>query len=420
MNPQQPVIIRAGLLFLGSGAPLVEGAVALDSSGVVTDVGPASEVLSRCAGLPVESYAGFVMPGLVNAHTHLELSFLRGKVPGGAGFFPWVLSLLRARAALVGDETPAADNEAAILEMQRAGVVAVGDVTNDLSVVSMLARHGLQGAVFHEVLGVDEALALSRLQQMQLDAERQGVTALPGLSYALSSHTLYTTHPTVVRRALEHSRAAGRRSSLHLAEHPGEEQFLLHGAGPMLDFARTLKLPISAFPVPHLRSIAYADSLRLLAPDVLLVHLTQATHEELDQIAARNAPVVLCPRSNLYIQLLLPPVLAMLQAGIIPALGTDSLASNTNLDVLAEARALHERFSSIPLSLLLEMATLAGAKALGVPGLARLQRGDRPALLQLDVDLTRGAEHAMRQVLRTPLSARRLIRSPVALSAKSG
>src|SRR5258708_30991786 len=124
-----------------------------------------------------------------------------------------------------------------------------------------------------------------------------------------------------------------------------------------------------------------ADDLGLLEPDVLLVHLCEARPDELERIAKTRAPIVLCPRSNLFIQSKLPPLLAVREAGIAPALGTDSLASNLSLDVLAEARALRDRFPAVPVVELLQMATVNGARALGRPDLGRIAQGARPGLL---------------------------------------
>jgi cytosine/adenosine deaminase-related metal-dependent hydrolase len=131
----------------------------------------------------------------------------------------------------------------------------------------------------------------------------------------------------------------------------------------------------------------YAASLGVLAPNVLLVHLTDAREDELARVAESGASVVFCPRSNLYIEGKLPPLLAARKAGITPALGTDSLASNASLDVLAEARALGDRFSNVPARELLTMATWNGARALGRTDLGRIAKGARPGIAAIDGDV---------------------------------
>jgi cytosine/adenosine deaminase-related metal-dependent hydrolase len=128
----------------------------------------------------------------------------------------------------------------------------------------------------------------------------------------------------------------------------------------------------------------YAESLGALAESVILVHLVDARRDELERLAARGAPVVLCPRSNLHIDMKLPPLLAVRAAGIEAALGTDSLASNASLDVLAEAKALADRFPGVPAWELVKMATWNGALALGRPDLGRLAPGARPGVLAIE------------------------------------
>ena len=118
-------IVHADAVVTGDGDPVVDGAVVVDG-GRVTDVGPAAEVLPRHAGLPVERVRGVVLPGLVNAHTHLELSALRGQVPGGAGFVPWVEHMLAVRAEL-GPEEDARAIELAVDELDAFGTAACSE-----------------------------------------------------------------------------------------------------------------------------------------------------------------------------------------------------------------------------------------------------------------------------------------------------
>src|SRR5258706_4700636 len=144
-----PRILHADAILPGDEAPIRDGALALSADGEVTDLGPASDVLPRHAGAPIERLRGVLLPGLVNAHTHLELSALRGKVAGGHGFVPWVERMMGLRAS----EAPEDDVESierAASEMESAGTAAVGEVTNTLAAVGALARHGIGGAIFHE------------------------------------------------------------------------------------------------------------------------------------------------------------------------------------------------------------------------------------------------------------------------------
>ena len=154
--------LHADAVVLGDGAPVADGAVIVDPAGVIVDVGAAAAVLPRHAGAVVERVRGVILPGLVSAHTHLELSALRGQVPGGAGFVPWVEHLIGVRNE-VQPEGDAAAVERAVEELDACGTVAVGEVTNSLAAVAPLARRGFVGCVFHEVFGVERGPLLERL-----------------------------------------------------------------------------------------------------------------------------------------------------------------------------------------------------------------------------------------------------------------
>lgn len=365
----------------GDAPAIADAAIAVEDDGTIVDVGRADELLPRHAGAPVERTHGVAFPGLVNAHTHVELSWLRGKVPGGRGFVPWVESLIAARTE-GNDEDEEAGISAACDELSATGTVAVGEVTNTLRSVAPLARRGIGGCVFHEVFGHQRETVLARVQGLRAELEERVPSWPRDLTYAPAPHTLYTTHPDAVRALLEGARRHGTRTSLHFAEHAPERRAIEEGDGPVPEwlFARAKQKP----EWPRMPLLAYAESLGAVEPSVLLVHLTEARPDELARIAEHRAPVVLCPRSNLFISVKLPPLLAVLDAGIAPALGTDSLASNTSLDVLAEARALADRFAQVPALTLVQMATVNGAKALGREDLGRIAKGTRPGVIAIE------------------------------------
>jgi cytosine/adenosine deaminase-related metal-dependent hydrolase len=378
-------LLHADALVLGDGAAVIDGAIVIGPGGEIVAAGPAAAVLPMHAGARVERVRGVILPGLVNAHTHLELSALRGRVPGGAGFVPWVEQLIGARNE-IAPESDGSAIEQAVLELVGLCTVAVGEVTNSLAAVPALSRAGLSGCVFHEVFGVERAPLEARVAQLSgMVAERLGTWPSTELAYAPSPHTLYTTHPDVVRKLVRTGAERGARLSLHLAEHAAERRFLAQGDGPVAEWYETrLKLRRDLLEWPGQSPVAFADSLGALSPDVILVHLTDARPEELELVARRGCPVVLCPRSNLFIETRLPPLLAIREAGIAAGLGTDSLASNASLDVLAEARALWDRFPSVPASELISMATWGSARALGRTDLGRIIAGARPGLFCIE------------------------------------
>jgi cytosine/adenosine deaminase-related metal-dependent hydrolase len=215
---------------------------------------------------------------------------------------------------------------------------------------------------------------------------------------------LYTLHLEAARTLLDAALANNVRPSVHLAEHPSERRAIEEGDGPIADWFATRFKSNPSFPKKPLFDVA-AEAGALRA-GVVLVHLTEARPEELARVAESGASVVFCPRSNLYIEGKLPPLLAARAAGIDVALGTDSLASNVSLDVLAEAKALADRFSSVPADDLIAMATWNGARALGRPDLGRFAKGARPGMFAVD---GAGIEHPSRWLLTHLAEPRRCI-----------
>jgi cytosine/adenosine deaminase-related metal-dependent hydrolase len=380
-------VVVADWVLPGDAAPLARGAVALGDDGTIAHVGPEADVLAdeRFASAETERVRGIVMPGLVNAHTHIELSALRGRVPAGGGFLPWVERLIGARLELQEGEEESAI-ETAVADLRAFGTVAVGEVTNSLGAVHALARANMAGCVFHEVFGQDLARLRDRVRGLEAELrERVGEWPSPDLAYAPAPHTLYTLHLDVVRMILEESHARLRRTSLHLLEHPAERRAIEQGEGPVIAWLETRsRVEPGSLVWPKRPVLEVARDVGALSPDVILVHLTEARPDELDAVAAAKAPVVLCPRSNLTIGAKLPPLLAIREAGILPGLGTDSLASNASLDVLAEAKALADRFPSVPAEELVRMATDGGARALGLPRHGRIAKGTRPGLVAVE------------------------------------
>ncbi len=391
-------VVHADWVVLGDVAPLRDGAVVVGDDGVIASVGPAS-----ATSLPIERVHGLVMPGLVNAHTHLELSALRGRVPGRDGFLPWVEHLIGARVELSPDEEEAAIRDA-VADLRASGTAAVGEVTNGLGAVVPLAEAKIAGCIFHEVFGQDLARLRDRVRGLE-DELRERVPSWPSpeLSYAPAPHTLYTLHLDVARMILQECRTRGRRTSLHLLEHAMERRAIEQGEGPVTDWlAKRSRVDTAQLAWPKRPVVDVAADLGALSPDVLLVHLTEARPDELARVAKANAPVVLCPRSNLHIEGKLPPLLAVREAGIEAALGTDSLASNASLDVLAEAKALRDRFPNVPAWELVKMATWNGARALGLARHGRIAEGSKPSLVAVEGKIEGDACSWLLQNLKAP------------------
>jgi cytosine/adenosine deaminase-related metal-dependent hydrolase len=254
-------------------------------------------------------------------------------------------------------------------DLARAGVAAVGDVSNTLASASPLAGAALAGTIFHEVFGVtgprlEAARAAAREARARLGA------APPGLRVVESPHAVYSTLPAALRELLR----AGP-GSIHLAEDPAERELCAAGTGP---FARMRRALGGDAPPPRARS-AVAVVADDLAPHHLAVHCVDVDGDDLALLARSGATAVLCPRSNRFIGGALPPLPRLLAAGIPLAVGTDSLASSPSLDPLAELRVLREAFPEVPPARLLALAW--NGACVGAPHVGRLSAGAAPGVL---------------------------------------
>jgi cytosine/adenosine deaminase-related metal-dependent hydrolase len=295
------------------------------------------------------------MPGVVNAHLHLELSHLR--VPGGDGLVPWIRRLIATRTPT---DLPAA--AAAAREMAARGTVAAVDISNDGATAPLFADANIDARVLHE-----------RIAPRGEPPQTRGAGE--------TAHAAYSCGPAALRTLA--ARNGGRLASIHVEEDPAEAAWLIDGAGPLADFLAERDALPSVAP-PGVRPVAWLDSLGVLGPGTLLVHLTVADSDSLDLAARSGCIAVLCPRSNLHIGGRLPPVEGIRAAGLAAALGTDSLASCPTLDVFGDMQALAR--AGVDPAWLLRAATIGGAAAIGRSHLGALSVGKRPGLIAVGDD----------------------------------
>jgi cytosine/adenosine deaminase-related metal-dependent hydrolase len=315
---------------------------------------------------------GILMPPLVNCHTHLTLSALKDRVDKGSGFLAWTRSLLREREKVSAKEALEATKEA-LLSMKGSGVGCVGEFGPRFEVRELLRDAGFRGIVWREFLGEDRDVpSLSREAGEILE------------SYA--GHGPHTTSPILLRKLKVACKERGVPFSIHLAESKEEVDFLEKARGPWADFLRERGIDFSQWGSLGKRPVRLAKELGLLDEDTVAVHLLQVEKEEIEILAESGVFVCLCPRSNVALHGKVPHLEDFLRAGIRPCLGTDSLASGESLSVLDEIRFLAEGFPNVSPSILLEMATINGARALKAEGCGLLERGSHGRLLYVEAE----------------------------------
>jgi len=356
-----------------AGPPIRNGRVAVHE-GRVAWVGHAGD--TRTPDGPLRDLGpGILLPGLVNAHCHLELSHLVGRLPFGAGFVPWVETVVGSRGCDSEEEVRSA-TRSAIEFLEERGTVAVGDVSNALGHLDLLAVSSLSAVVFLELLAWDPAKAASTLRWAE---ERRAAAApmlRPDLEVRVAAHAPHSCSPPLLRGLAER----GGPAAIHLAESPEEAAFLRDGSGCWPAFLESRGLGHVVFSPPGASPVRYADGLGVLHPRLVAAHGVQVDAEDREVLARRGVHMVLCPRSNRNLAVGTADVPALLAAGVRLALGTDSLASVETLDVLEDAVLLHHTFPSVPPAAVVRMATLGGAEALGLGDLGAIAAGLRAAL----------------------------------------
>jgi cytosine/adenosine deaminase-related metal-dependent hydrolase len=318
--------------------------------------------------------AGVLLPGLVNAHCHLELSPLAGQIPCGGGLVPRVEAVVAARGR-AGQDAVGVRAEA-IRSLEERGTVAVGDMSNTLGHLDQLAASRLRSVVFLELLAWDPARAEASANWAAERLAAAQRTPASNVEVRLAAHAPHSVSPELLACLV----GRGGVASIHLAESPDEVRFLAQGDGPWADFLERRGLGHVAFRPPGTSPVEYVDGLGLLHSSLVAAHAVQVDAEDRARLARRGVSVALCPRSNRNLGVGRADVPALLAAGVRLCLGTDSLASVETLDVLDDAVLLTQQFPTLDPAAVLRMATADGAAALGLDDLGTIAPGKRAAL----------------------------------------
>jgi cytosine/adenosine deaminase-related metal-dependent hydrolase len=344
-------VVSADWVVPVEGAPIENGAVAIAEDGRIAAVGPADEL-----GGGVRYDDAVILPGFVNAHSHLEYAVYAG-FGDGLGFADWI-GLHVARKARIEVEDMEAIARLGALECLRSGITTVGDCSFSGAAAVACAELGLRGVVFLEVFGASEAPIEERFEPMR---ERIAGSLSDQVRLGVSPHAPYTCTIELYRACAE----LGLPVATHLAESAAENEFLRTGTGGWESFASMLVPPVGT---TGIRALADAG---LLDSSVLAAHCVQADEEEIELLAMHDVAVAHCPRSNAILGCGVAPLRDLVDAGIRVCVATDSPASTPSFDMfdemraaLAGARAREMRPDALTAAEALELATLGGARAL--------------------------------------------------------
>jgi cytosine/adenosine deaminase-related metal-dependent hydrolase len=361
---------------LDADEPIKNGYVEYDAADgrivAVGECGPDDEVLS-----------GAIVPGFVNSHCHIELSHLHGKFRKGTGMAGFI-DQINALRDWAGADVKARLTQEWMDKMWKDGVSAMSDISNDDSSFKVKSSHKLYTRTFLEVFGSEPEMCegvMADVTTLKAAADAEGIDAAP------TPHSCYTMSPQL----LSASSAAGLESgylSYHSQESQEEEDLLISGSGAMYENRK--RSGMSTPPVTGESSLKYfIDRLAAAKPapydeHILLVHNVCLKQDDIDAAkkVMNNVYWAICPLSNIFIHNALPPVPLMRRNGLAITVGTDSLSSNDDLDMVKELVCIRQNFSEIPMNEILVWACLNGARFLSKEkALGSLTPGKTPGIV---------------------------------------
>ncbi len=363
-----PYLVRAGTIL-----SMVPGQKAIDNGALLiqpTINGDRIKAVGGYHSLQRESYGKVVdlgtvtiAPGLINAHTHLEISHLSGKTTGGLGFITWLKSLIPHLEEPPDDK--ALDN--ALEEMRSCGTIFAADMASRHAgkVSQHLKKHNFSHWLMSQHFGFAAPDSKTPLPPTQGEINTPEIAASE--NFCRAGHALYSTNAATLQAAKKWDQQRLRPFALHLAESVCESELLLNGRGELADTFKGAGIMPLDFKAPGCSPVAYAEKLGLLNEMTLAIHCVQLEQNDFETLASHRINICLCPRSNDFINVGRAPWEKLHTAGVNLCFGTDSLTSNHDLNLWHELEFLMvEKNSAMTLELGLKMLTINPARALAI------------------------------------------------------
>jgi cytosine/adenosine deaminase-related metal-dependent hydrolase len=370
--------LSADWLISVAGPPIANGAVLIGDDGRIIASGPSATVPTPPEA-PSEHFGHCaLLPGLVNAHTHLELTGIRAEA--SADDFPaWIRSIRQLK-----EKRPAAEYRDAAMGGLRAcwaaGVTSVADTGDSGAVIEALAELGGSGIAYQEVFGPHPDQLPISLRQLESRIERQRTFTGSRVRLGVSPHAPYTVSGPLYRAVAELADRHELPIAVHIAESRAESELIRSGGGPFGDAWRARAIPLPddvrqlAAPLAIRSPIRWLEAFGVLGPDTLCIHAVQTDAGDLAVMTRRDVAIAHCPLSNTAHRHGEAPLGAYLAAGLRVGVGTDSAASVGKLDLFAEARAARA-LGQLDAAGALRLITLGAAEAIGIPDIGVLAPG---------------------------------------------
>ncbi len=373
-----------------NGEAVKNGVVSIDEQGEIINLYD-NEGAKKITE-PVEHLDGIIVPGFINSHCHLELSHMKGKIAPGEGLISFLSRVIASRASVEDDIVDAMNK--ADLEMQDNGIVAVGDISNNLLSKNIKEGSPVHYHTFVEFIGFDPGNAKSIFKKA---VELLGnFSPLPA---SLAPHAAYSVSKELLKLFQKNTKGRSELTTMHNQESEDENELYRYKTGRFLNFYKSLNLDIDFFKPQARNSIQSIIPLFPTLQRILLVHNTCTSLKDVYFASRFNRDIhwCFCPKANIYIEGRLPKIEMFRFHDFNLTIGTDSLASNDKLCILSELKVIKEHFPSLSFTETLRWATINGAHFLGIDHkYGSIEVGKRPGLnLITNVDgleITAGSE----------------------------
>ena len=356
---------RARFILPITAPPIVDGVVAVDD-GRIAYVGPQN---SGPSGEEIDLGEALLMPGLVNTHCHLELTAMRGFLED-LDFRSWILRLTSAKRAVLSRDMLLDAARYGITDGLRHGITSYGDTCDSGVAFDAMREGGVRGVMYQEVFGPDPEQCDCALAELREKIDRMRPLETTLVRVGVSPHAPYTVSDALFAAVAGYARRESLPVAVHIAESQLEHDLVVGGRGAFADGLRARGIDVA----PRSRSsIGLLASLGVLAARPLLIHCIRIDDVDVELIAGSQSAVAHCPASNAKLGHGIAPLTTLLSARVTVGLGSDSVASNNRMDLLEEARlttllqrAQRATFGELSAAAVLSLATLGGARALGL------------------------------------------------------
>ncbi len=346
--------------------PPIENGTVVESDGLISYVGPRS---AAPPGPDYELGEAILLPGLVNTHTHLELTAMRGFLED-CGFTGWINKLRQSRNEVMNEESLLDSARFGILEGLEAGITTYADTCSSGAALQAMRDAGVRGIMYQEVFGPDPAHAEVAMRDLEDRVEALRLEQTDLVSLGVSPHAPYTVSDPLYAAAARFANSRKLPLAMHIAESQAELDLVARGTGDFAEGWRRRGIDVS----PRARSsIALLEERGALERGALLIHCVRVDSDDIAIIARNRCSVAHCPASNAKFGHGIAPLLPLIAAGIRVGIGSDSVASNNRMDILDEARlsvlihrAATRRHDAFGAHDALQLATIGGARALGI------------------------------------------------------